>query len=93
MRINLVNGGKKVYRFFRNKGPELYTDTIVGLTTAGRQMADDESAPGMKYDILVSLQHGEKTVGDLSRDIGEAIDDTKKTLRKMRGLVRFQDVE
>ena len=93
MRINLIDGGKKVYGLFRSKGPELYTDTIVGLTTTGRTMADDESAPGMKYDILVSLQHGEKTVGDLARDIGEDINDTKKTLGKMRGLVRFQNVE
>jgi len=82
-----------VYRFFKNRGPELYADTIVGLTGAGHQMADDESAPGMKYDILVSLQHGEKTVGDLARDIGETIEDTKKTLWKMRGLVRVQQVE
>ena len=82
-----------MYGLFKRRGPELYTDTIVGLTGAGRQMADDESAPGLKYDILVSLSHGEKTVGDLARDIGETFDDTKKTLWKMRGLVRFQEVE
>lgn len=79
--------------FFRSRTPELNSATLVGLTNAGRQRAEDETEAGIRYDILVSLQQGEKTIGDLARDINEDIDDTKKALARMRGLVRFQDIE
>lgn len=78
---------------FRGRKPELRSETLVGLTPSGRALADEESEPGLRYDILVSLSQSEKTLGDLARDINETTDTTKDTLVKMRGSVRFQPMD
>jgi|GEM_PF-4220499 len=90
---DVINGGRSMVNYLRRGNQNISADSVVGLTETGRKRADDESEAGIKYDILVSLQHGEKTVRDLANDINAPVDDVKKELQKMRGLVRCAETE
>lgn len=77
---------------FLRRGPSarLSANTVVGLTPAGRSRADNYAEKvGPKYDILIALQDGEKTVGDLAQEVNLSTDDTRRWLLRMRGNVRF----
>lgn len=76
--------------FRRHPSPKVAGNTVVGLTPAGRTRADNYSENvGPKYDILVALQDGEKTVSDLASEVNMSTDDTRRWLLRMRGYVRY----
>lgn len=77
---------------FLHRKPEsrISAHSVVGLTPAGRTRADNYAEKvGKKYDILIALQDGEKTVSDLASDLNMTTDDTRQWLLRMRGYVRF----
>ncbi len=78
---------------FLHKGPNIHAQSTVGLTVAGRHQVDTVEGNGVKYDILCALQNGEMTVSDLAKEVNVPTEDAKQHLLRMKGLVRFSDMD